>query len=389
MSHPDEGLIHAWLDGELDAEEAARVERLVAEDAAWAAAAAEARGLIAASARILSHLDSVPGDVLPKDSRSGGGVGGGTAAPATRRANTGFTVQPWMRLAAGFVLVAGVGYAARSAFTGGEASPSVAAVESVVAMSASEAAGPSADRAVADVAPPAAVATGTVGAQVDVPTAAPAATPVAATDAAPAAGRAVAAKATTPSLAETAAASGNIAKTSDSITARARVLAEGKAAQVKAAQSAERLDLSNVVVTAAPAAPEARRAESDRASSLAPTRDPTREASRDASRETARAVGGATTSGLSMRSSMAALADASTRLTGCWRTTGATASDSLLVNPLVLRSAGDTLAIAINAKPDSALVRVQSSTIYSGTVVDANGRRVAFSMTRVVCPARP
>lgn len=71
MSHPDEGLIHAWLDGELDAEEAARVERLVAEDAAWAAAAAEARGLIAASARILSHLDSVPGDVLPKDSRSG------------------------------------------------------------------------------------------------------------------------------------------------------------------------------------------------------------------------------------------------------------------------------------------------------------------------------
>jgi hypothetical protein len=90
-----------------------------------------------------------------------------------------------------------------------------------------------------------------------------------------------------------------------------------------------------------------------------------------------------------MRSSMAALADASTRLAGCWQTTGATASDSLLVNPLVLRSAGDTLVIAISAKPDSALVRVQSSTIYSGTVIDANGRRVAFSMTRVVCPARP
>ena len=381
MSHPDEGLIHAWLDGELDAEEAARVERLVAEDAAWAAAAAEARGLIAASARILSHLDSVPGDVLPKDSRSGGGVAGGTAAPATRRANTGFTVQPWMRLAAGFVLVVGVGYAARSAFTGSEVTPMVASEESVVAVGASEAAGVSADRVVADVAAPAPVAPGTVGTRVDAPAAAPTATSAASTDATPAAGQAFAAKAVTPSLVETAVASGNIAKTSDSIATRERVLAEGRAAQAKAAQSTERLDLSNVVVTAAPAAPEARRAESDRASSLAPTRD--------VSREAARAVGGATTSGLSMRSSMAALADASTRLTGCWRTTGGAASDSILVNPLVLRSAGDTLVITINAKPDSALVRVQSSTVYSGTVVDANGRRVAFSMTRVVCPARP
>ena len=44
MSHPDEGLIQAWLDGELDAAEAARIVRLVREDATWAAAAAEARG---------------------------------------------------------------------------------------------------------------------------------------------------------------------------------------------------------------------------------------------------------------------------------------------------------------------------------------------------------
>ena len=59
MSRPDEGLLHAWLDGELEAEEAARVERLVAEDAEWSAAAAEARGLIAASSRILGKLDVV------------------------------------------------------------------------------------------------------------------------------------------------------------------------------------------------------------------------------------------------------------------------------------------------------------------------------------------
>jgi hypothetical protein len=66
MPHPDEGLIHAWLDGELDAAEAARVEALVASDAEWAAAVAEARGLIAASARIVGSLDRVPANVIPK-----------------------------------------------------------------------------------------------------------------------------------------------------------------------------------------------------------------------------------------------------------------------------------------------------------------------------------
>lgn len=66
MSHPDEGLIHAWLDGELDAAEAARVAALVEADAEWAAAAAEARGLIAASARIVGALDRVPANVVPK-----------------------------------------------------------------------------------------------------------------------------------------------------------------------------------------------------------------------------------------------------------------------------------------------------------------------------------
>ncbi len=65
MQHPDEGLIHAWLDGELDAAEAARVEGLVASDPAWGAAAAEARGLIAASSRIVGNLDHVPANVIP------------------------------------------------------------------------------------------------------------------------------------------------------------------------------------------------------------------------------------------------------------------------------------------------------------------------------------
>lgn len=103
MPRPDEGMIHAWLDGELPPEEAARVERLVAEDAEWAAAAAEARGLIAASSRILGALDVVPGDVIPKGSR---------AAPApgpvrVEKPRARFTVRPWMRAAAGIVVVVG------------------------------------------------------------------------------------------------------------------------------------------------------------------------------------------------------------------------------------------------------------------------------------------
>jgi hypothetical protein len=65
MPHPDEGLIHAWLDGALDAAETARVEALVASDPAWSAAAAEARGLIAATARIVGALDRVPSAVIP------------------------------------------------------------------------------------------------------------------------------------------------------------------------------------------------------------------------------------------------------------------------------------------------------------------------------------
>ncbi|HEV8409228.1 MAG TPA: hypothetical protein VGQ30_01885 [Gemmatimonadaceae bacterium] len=66
MPHPDEGLIHAWLDGELDVAEAARIEALVASDPDWAAAAAEARGLLAASSRIVGSLDRVPANVIPK-----------------------------------------------------------------------------------------------------------------------------------------------------------------------------------------------------------------------------------------------------------------------------------------------------------------------------------
>ena len=89
MTQPDEGLIHAWLDGQLPSDEAARVEQLVASDPEWEAAAAEARGLIAASKRILSALDHVPAQVIP------------AAKPAPRRSPW------WLATAAAAVLMVG------------------------------------------------------------------------------------------------------------------------------------------------------------------------------------------------------------------------------------------------------------------------------------------
>lgn len=91
MPRPDEGLIHAWLDGQLPPEEAARIEELATTDPEWAAAVAEARGLVAASSRILSALDRVPAGVVPK----------GAAA------RTGQRLPWWTKIAAAVVVVVG------------------------------------------------------------------------------------------------------------------------------------------------------------------------------------------------------------------------------------------------------------------------------------------
>ena len=65
MQHPDEGMIHTWLDGELAPDEAASVESHIAECPECSAKVAEARGLVAASSRIVSALDFVPSGVIP------------------------------------------------------------------------------------------------------------------------------------------------------------------------------------------------------------------------------------------------------------------------------------------------------------------------------------
>lgn len=64
--HVDEGTVHAWLDGQLAAEELARVEAHVASCEACSEMVAEARGFVAASSRILTALDGVPARVIPR-----------------------------------------------------------------------------------------------------------------------------------------------------------------------------------------------------------------------------------------------------------------------------------------------------------------------------------
>jgi hypothetical protein len=65
MQHLDEGTIHAWLDGALTPLEAEQATKHAGECATCAAAVAEARGIIAGSARIVAALDDVPGGVIP------------------------------------------------------------------------------------------------------------------------------------------------------------------------------------------------------------------------------------------------------------------------------------------------------------------------------------
>lgn len=73
MQHLEEGTIHAWLDGGLSTTEAREVEQHIATCAECSAMVAEARGLVAGASRIVSSLDVVPGNVIPKTPASKGG----------------------------------------------------------------------------------------------------------------------------------------------------------------------------------------------------------------------------------------------------------------------------------------------------------------------------
>src|SRR5688500_15068975 len=110
MRHPDEGEIHAWIDGSLDPANAAGIEAHIAGCPSRAAAGAEARGLIAGASRILMALDGVPSGVIPTTQQTGVATDDVAAmrrqrATAVRRPLAWFARRP-VRIAAGLMLVA-------------------------------------------------------------------------------------------------------------------------------------------------------------------------------------------------------------------------------------------------------------------------------------------
>ena len=102
MEHLDEGTIHAWIDGALDTKQSGEIDAHVAKCPACSAAVAEARGLIAASSRILNALDDVPGGVVPK--RVPGSMPA-VAAPQHRR----WRIGGWVPAVAAAALIVAVG----------------------------------------------------------------------------------------------------------------------------------------------------------------------------------------------------------------------------------------------------------------------------------------
>jgi hypothetical protein len=81
-AHPDEGTIHTWLDGELDAAAALDLEVHVAGCADCRARVAEARGLIAGASRVVHALDDAPLGAAPR-------AWGESPAPPSRVATDG------------------------------------------------------------------------------------------------------------------------------------------------------------------------------------------------------------------------------------------------------------------------------------------------------------
>jgi hypothetical protein len=125
MQHPEEGTIHAWLDGALPEPEAAAIEAHAASCAECAARVSEARGLIAASSRIVSHLDAVPGNVIPL---------------STRRPRL-FMRNPWLSGAIAAALLLAIGlYAGMPDFGGVRGLPPVAQTSKMSPTSASDSA---------------------------------------------------------------------------------------------------------------------------------------------------------------------------------------------------------------------------------------------------------
>ncbi|MCE9601749.1 MAG: zf-HC2 domain-containing protein [Gemmatimonadetes bacterium] len=380
---PDDGLIHAWLDGELGAEEAARVERLVAEDAEWAAAAAEARGLMAASTRILGALDVVAGDVIPR-----GGSAAGTFAPTVdgSRAPTArvtrWAVPTWMRVAAGVALVAGVGYLGieRTADRSSVASAPGATLDGARETRAEVADAISRD-AVEPVAKQAESGVAPSSAQATVPSAtggAPATPERSARQSAQATRTesdlsARDARRAAPVAAAVAAPTSTAPVTTPPVTGETGVaggIASGAVSR-SAAESKEMLTTAGVATER-----EARAKTMQRA--LAQT--PSAPLGRALDSPSATAAPGAL-----MADRLAENVVTRTSVSGCWRAETAAKVDSIQVSPRIVRSVGDTLVLALTPTGAEARVVRESDTTLRGSARGVTGPSATFRADRTAC----
>lgn len=116
--HPEEGTLHAYIDGELTPAETAELEAHVAGCESCAAALAEARGLVAAASRAISALDVAPSSARPVSSAPA------TAVPLRRKVRPPIFRVPYARAAALLLLVGGTAVVVdRSGVLDGEGGP--------------------------------------------------------------------------------------------------------------------------------------------------------------------------------------------------------------------------------------------------------------------------
>ncbi|MEX1186160.1 MAG: zf-HC2 domain-containing protein [Gemmatimonadaceae bacterium] len=101
--HPEEGTLHAYIDGELSPGEAATLELHVGQCARCAAALAEARGFVAAASRVITTLDAAPSSAVAPAAP----VIVQPSAPARRVVRPLIFRLPYARAAALLLLVGG------------------------------------------------------------------------------------------------------------------------------------------------------------------------------------------------------------------------------------------------------------------------------------------
>lgn len=375
MPRPDEGMIHAWLDGELSAGEAERVAQLAAEDPEWAAAVAEARGLVAASSRIVRALDVIPGGVVPAGTRAAGSPAGASAGSRSAH-KPRYVVRPWMRMAAGVVLVVGT---ATVVWTSTANTPQLDELRSVTTTESTE-------PTQADAPPP--VLAQQSGAN-QVKRSAGSAEPAreALIDSA---ARQNATVASAGIVAQADSRESDALKRAES----ERVVAGARSALTERLAEASTKAASPASVPAAPTLAPAAKATAEFRARRADQPAEVGVVGGVAAGVTAAGAAPRDAAALKSAASAAASADAAEAATpkpleGCWLASTAGKPDSLLHAPRITREAGDTLVLVVAADGRTATVRRAGADAVRGETRFGEAKAIPFVATQVACPRAP